>query len=323
MSRQNINQLKDGDPVDEVYLLVDKQLRANRNASLFLSADLRDSTGVVNARMWNVLEERMQHFQSGNYVQVKGKVHLFQGTLQIILTYVEPVSAENLDPAEFQPQAPQDVQQLLGKLRELLLGIESNEVRTLMECFLVDEALIEDFCKAPAGVKTHHAYHGGLIEHVVNLMETAQRLTDLYPKVDMSLLLAGVFLHDIGKVRELGYENEFIYTDEGQLLGHLIIGVEMLTEKITAYQEMTGELFPREAELRLKHMIVSHHGTYEFGSARLPMTPEAVALHHLDNLDAKVNEFAGFIDDDLNATSSWTPYSPRLQRKLFKGTAKD
>ncbi len=323
MSRQYINQLKDGDTVDEVYLLVDKQLRANRNASLFLSADLRDCTGVVNARMWNVLEERMQHFQSGNYVQAKGKVHLFQGTLQVILTYIEPVSAENLDPAEFQPQAPQDVQELLGKLREILLGIENNEIRTLMECFLVDEALMDDFCKAPAGVKTHHAYHGGLIEHVVNLMETAQRLTDLYPKVDMSLLLAGVFLHDIGKVRELGYENEFIYTDEGQLLGHLIIGVEMLTEKINAYQEMTGESFPRDAELRLKHMIVSHHGTYEFGSARLPMTPEAIALHHLDNLDAKVNEFARFIDDDLNSTSSWTPYSPRLQRKLFKGMTED
>src|SRR5690606_10829820 len=110
-------------------------------------------------------------------------------------------------------QAPQDVQQLLTKLREMLLGIENNEIRTLMECFLVDEELMEEFCKAPAGVKTHHAYHGGLIEHVVNLMETAQRISDLYPKADMSLLLAGVFLHDLGKVRELGYENEFIYTD--------------------------------------------------------------------------------------------------------------
>ncbi|QDT19472.1 3'-5' exoribonuclease YhaM family protein [Gimesia chilikensis] len=323
MSRQNINQLKDGDTVNEVYLLVDKQLRANRNASLFLSADLRDASGVVNARMWNVVEDRMLHFQSGNYVQVKGKVHLFQGALQIILTYIEPVSAENLDPAEFQPQASHDVQALLARLREMLLGIENNEVRTLMECFLVDESLMEEFCRAPAGVKTHHAYHGGLIEHVVNLMETAHRIADLYPKADMSLLLAGVFLHDIGKVRELGYENEFIYTDEGQLLGHLIIGVEMLTEKIRAYQEMTGESFPKEAELRLKHMIVSHHGTYEFGSPRLPMTPEAVALHHLDNLDAKVNEFARFIDDDLNSTSSWTPYSPRLQRKLFKGMTED
>ncbi|WP_417394633.1 3'-5' exoribonuclease YhaM family protein [Gimesia chilikensis] len=323
MSRQNINQLKDGDTVNEVYLLVDKQLRANRNASLFLSADLRDASGVVNARMWNVVEDRMLHFQSGNYVQVKGKVHLFQGALQIILTYIEPVSAENLDPAEFQPQASHDVQALLARLREMLLGIENNEVRTLMECFLVDEALMDEFCRAPAGVKTHHAYHGGLIEHVVNLMETAHRIADLYPKADMSLLLAGVFLHDIGKVRELGYENEFIYTDEGQLLGHLIIGVEMLTEKIRAYQEMTGESFPKEAELRLKHMIVSHHGTYEFGSPRLPMTPEAVALHHLDNLDAKVNEFARFIDDDLNSTSSWTPYSPRLQRKLFKGMTED
>ena len=177
-----------------------------------------------------------------------------------------------------------------------------------------------DFCRAPAGVKAHHAYHGGLLEHVVNILETAHRIADLYPKLDVDLLLAGIFLHDIGKIREMSYDTTFVYTDEGQLLGHLILAVEMLDKKIEEVSRMTAEPFPEEIALRLKHMILSHHGTYEFGSPKLPMTPEAVALHHLDNLDAKVHEFTRSIEDDPNAQSNWTPYSPRLTRKLFKGS---
>jgi 3'-5' exoribonuclease len=188
-----------------------------------------------------------------------------------------------------------------------------------MECFLADEALMHDFVQAPAGIKAHHAYHGGLLEHVLNILETADRIEELYPKVDFDLLRAGIFLHDIGKIREMSYETTLGYTDEGQLLGHLTIAIEMLDDKIADVVRLTGEPFPKELALRLKHMILSHHGTYEFGSPRLPMTPEAIALHHLDNLDAKVHEFARSIQDDPNSGSNWTPYSPRLDRKLFKG----
>jgi 3'-5' exoribonuclease len=157
------------------------------------------------------------------------------------------------------------------------------------------------------------------MEHVVNLLVTADRILDLYPAVDRDLLLAGIFLHDLGKVHELSYGHGFRYTDEGQLLGHLVIGVEMLTEKSRQTVELTGEPFPQELLLRLKHMIVSHHGAYEFGSPKLPMTPEAIALHHLDNLDAKVHNFNQQIVDDPNPDSAWTSYDPILGRKLFKG----
>ena len=214
----------------------------------------------------------------------------------------------------------QDGERLLARLREILLSIENASLRTLMECFLVDEPLMQALSQAPAGVKTHHAYHGGLLEHIVNVLETGYRIADLYPQIDRDLLLAGIFLHDLGKVREMSYETTFLYTDEGQLLGHLIIAIEMLSEKIVQASEMSGEPFPEETTLRLKHMIASHHGSYEFGSPKLPMTPEAVALHHLDNLDAKVHEFARAIEDDPNSQSHWTPYSQRLGRKLFKGT---
>lgn len=321
MSRQCVCDLKDGDTVQDVFLVADRQLRANRNASLYLSIDLRDRTGVMNGRMWNVTEESVAGIQMGGFVRVRGKVQLFQGAMQMILSHVEPIPSTGLDPQEFEPQTDRNVEVLLGRLREILLAIEQPDLRTLMECFLVDDELMDAFSRVPAGVKAHHAYNAGLLEHVVTILEAARRIGDVYDDLNTDLLLCGVFLHDIGKVRELSCESGFVYTDEGQLLGHMIIGVEMLSEKIAQVAAMTGRPFPFELGLRLKHMIISHHGTYEFGSPRLPMTPEAIALHHLDNLDAKVHEFARAIQDDPNAGSHWTLYSPRLERKIFKGAA--
>lgn len=319
MTRTFLSELRDGDNVEEVYLLADKQLRANRNANLYLLTSLRDNTGMVNGLMWNVTEDSVAHINSGDFVKVKGKVQLFQGALQMIITHIATISPEGLDADDFHPAASIDSEKLLARLKEILLGIEEPALRTLMECFLVDETLLNNFVRAPAGVKTHHAYHGGLMEHVVNIMETALRIADLYPAVNLDLLLVGIYLHDLGKVRELDYENSFTYSDEGQLLGHMLIGVELLNEKIAEAEKLVGEPFPTEFTLRLKHMILSHHGSYAHGSSKLPMTPEAIALHHLDNLDAKIHEFSRTIEDDPNTESHWTPFIQRLDRKLFKG----
>ena len=323
MARQFLKELKDGDSVDEIYLLSEKQLRANRQANLFLLATLRDRTGQVSGLMWNITEDSVADVQAGDYVKVRGKMQLFQGNMQMILTHIRPVPAEQMNPEDFEQRPNADVEALLKRLRELLLSIEIPQLRTLMECFLIDNELMDDLAKAAAGVKTHHAYRGGLLEHIVNMLETAKRIRDLYPAVNFDILLAGIFLHDLGKVREMSLDNAFVYTDEGQLLGHLIIGIEMLTQKIAEFEKLTNEPFSTEIALRLKHMIASHHGTYEHGAVRLPMTPEAIALHHLDNLDAKVHEFARTIADDPNTGSSWTPFLARIDRKLFKGqTAK-
>ncbi len=319
MTRQFIEDLKHGDSVEEVYLLSDKQLRANRNADLYLLTALSDRTGTISGLMWNVTEESVADVDSGTFVRVKGKVQIYQGALQIILTLIKPVPSSELDASDFELQPDQNVERLMIRLREILLSIEEPRLRGLMKCFLVDEELMRELCQAAAGVKAHHAYRGGLIEHIVNMLETALRIEDLYSEIDINLLLSGIFLHDLGKVREMSFENNFVYTDEGQLLGHMVIVIEMLNQKIVQLSELTGEPFPAETELRLKHMIVSHHGSYEFGSSKLPMTPEAIALHHLDNLDAKVHEFSRMIHADPNADSHWTPYISRIERKLFKG----
>jgi 3'-5' exoribonuclease len=178
---------------------------------------------------------------------------------------------------------------------------------------------MQDFCTAPAGMKAHHAYVGGLLDHVVNMLEIADRVVDLLGGVDRNLLLTGIFLHDLGKIRELSYNGPYGYTDEGQLLGHLVICLDILAAKIGEAERVLGGPFPQETALRLKHMVLSHHGTYEFGSPKLPMTPEAIALHQIDNLDAKVHEFTREIAEDPNGTSSFTPFNARLDRKLFKG----
>ncbi|WP_437228395.1 3'-5' exoribonuclease YhaM family protein [Planctomicrobium sp. SH661] len=321
MSRRFVNLLQDGETLEEVYLLADRQLRANRNGDSYLLSQLRDKTGQISGLLWNVNEGTVGQIRPGDYVKVKGKVQLFQGNLQLIMTRIDVV--QGVEPDDFVAKTNANTDEQFARLRELLLAIKNPDLRSLMDVFLSDPEVVEGLKQAPAGVRLHHAYHGGLLEHVLTLAEGATRLADLYPKVDYDLVLAGVFLHDLGKIWELGFDTSFVYTDEGQLIGHLVIGVEKLNDKIRVTEQVTGRPFPRELTIRLKHLILSHHGTYEFGSPKLPMTPEAIALHHLDNLDAKTNEFVTLIESDPNSGSNWTPYHSNMQRKLFKGGGAD
>jgi 3'-5' exoribonuclease len=316
-----VDKLGDGDSVEEVFLVNDKQLRANRNGNLYLQMDVGDRTGAINARMWNAGESLFRAFDVGDFLLIKGKVQLFQGALQMIVSHIERIEPEKigLDLADFLPHTSENILKLEERLRGTLLRLSNPHLRALAECFLMDEEFVQGFRRAPAGVRVHHAYVGGLLEHIVTLLDAAERLLPLYPKLDRDLLLMGVFLHDVGKVRELTYQRTFGYSDEGQLIGHLVIGVEMLNEKAAKVPDLTGEPFPVELLLRLKHMIVSHHGSYEFGSPKLPMTPEAIALHCLDNFDAKVHLFMRDIGEARNQPSAWTAFNPSLQRRLFKG----
>lgn len=320
MSRRYVNQLSHGDSVDEAFLVADKQLRANRQGNLYLQVELRDKTGSVGARLWNATEELARTFEPGDYLLARGKTQIFQGSLQIILTHIEVLDPSRIEPEDFLPQSSQNIAKLYNRLRDVLLAMGDPHLRALVECFLIDEEFVAKFTAAPAGIKNHHAYQGGLLEHVVTMLNVADRILEFYPDVDRDLLLTGVFLHDIGKIEELSYDRSFGYTDEGQLVGHLVMGVEMLRDKVERTADLTGEPFPNELLLRLKHMIVSHHGALEYGSAKLPMTLEAVALHYLDNLDAKIHTFNREIRDDPIRESTWTPFQQSLGRRLFKGT---
>ena len=319
MPRQFVEHLRNGQSVDEIYLLSEKQLRANRNGDLFLLVHLKDRTGVVHGLMWNVTEELAAGFDTGDYVRVEGKVQMYQGALQTILTRVNSVGSNAIETSDFEEDRSEAAERQLALINELLRGLRNEDLRDLMSCFLDDEPLVAAFSRAVAGVKIHHAFRGGLLEHVTTLLEAAEGIVALYPFLDRDLLLAGVFLHDLGKVREISVEGTLTYTDEGQLLGHIVLVLEDLEKKVGEFAERTGREFDRDLLMQLKHLVVSHHGSLETGSPRVPMTPEAIALHHLDNLDAKLNEAMDVINSDPNRHSAWTAYVPRLGRKFYKG----
>ena len=321
MSRRFVEQLRDGDNLDDVYLVTDKQLRANRNGNPFLLLELRDRTGGIQGRMWNAGEQQARGFDPGDFLHATGKVQLFQGSLQVILNTVDRVEPQKVELTDFLPHTEQSVPKLMERLKGYLLRLGNPHLRALAECFLVDEEFMRGFMTCPAGVKMHHAYVGGLLEHVVTMMDAADKLLPLYPFVDRDLLLVGVFLHDAGKVKELTYSRAFGYSDEGQLVGHLSIGVGMLDATATKVPDLTGEPVPRELMMRLRHMILSHHGTLEYGSAKVPMTPEAMLLHMIDAMDTKMFMVQRELKEDRNNPSAWTPYNHNLGRRFYKGGA--
>jgi 3'-5' exoribonuclease len=319
MPRRYVSELSHQESIDQVFVADNKQLRPNRNGNLYLQVDLSDRTGSVGARIWNANETLYKSFDAGDYIHVEGTAQLYQGAMQIIATKLRKVDPAEVDEAEFKPVPAVAVDKLVLRLCEMLRSMNDPELKTLAECILLDEGLMAKFTMAPAGTKNHHAYHGGLLEHVVNLMEVVLRVSPCYPQLNGDLLLMGAFLHDLGKIEELSYERGLSYSDEGQLIGHLVMAVAMLDKKAAEAEKLSGESIAAETVLRLKHMIVSHHGDYAFGSPKLPMTLEAVALCQLDNLDAKVNTFAQLMKEDPNVDSPWTTYNANLERKLYKG----
>ncbi|HEX4131509.1 MAG TPA: HD domain-containing protein [Pirellulales bacterium] len=319
MARRSIKEFGHQEPIDQVFLATQKQLRPNRNGNLYLQVELSDRSGSISGRMWNANDVDYRAFDDGDFVRVEGTAQLYQGAIQLIVTNVCRARDDEVDPADFMPLTPGDIDRLALRLAEMLRTMTNPHLRNLADCFLLDEAFMRRFTRAPAGVKNHHAYIGGLLEHVVSLMEVIERVAPCYPVLDRDLLLMGALVHDMGKIDELAYDRGFSYTDEGQLIGHVVMAVSLLDDKLREAERLAGEPIPTETALRLKHMIVSHHGQYDFGSPKLPMTLEAVALHQLDTLDARLHNFAQQMRDDANVDSSWTSFQPALGRKLFKG----
>ncbi|MFM7251056.1 MAG: 3'-5' exoribonuclease YhaM family protein [Planctomycetaceae bacterium] len=318
-SRRRVTELAPQGAVDQVFLATHKQLRPNRNGQLYLQVELADRSGSITGRMWNASDEEFSAFDDGDYVRVEGMTQLYSGNLQIIIQAIGRVDPRGLDEAEFQVLSAAEVQRLRGELAALLASLRPGQLRELCDETLADGPLMAAFCRSPAGVKHHHAHAGGLLEHVVNLLRLADRVAPLYPAVDRDLLLVGVLFHDLGKTLELESERGFSYTDAGQLLGHVLLGLEQLDAKIRHVEERTGRPFDAETAIRLKHMVASHHGQYEYGAPKLPMTLEALLLHHLDHMDARMAGVAQLLQNEAAMDGGWTQYQQSLGRKFFRG----
>ena len=318
MARRYLKELGDREDIDDVFIASEKQLRPNRNGNLYLQLRLSDRSGSINAMMWNASNSVYLAFDNGDYVQVQGSSQIYNGNLQIIVNQIEEAEPGSINEEDFvhlSSAQREELQQTLGKS---LRALEDFHLKSLAECFLMDESFMKKFSRAPAGIKHHHAYPGGLLEHVVHLIRVVDSICPHYPQVDHALLVMGTFLHDIGKIDELTYDKALGYSDEGQMVGHLVQGVTILDRKLQQVSELSGEEFPDALAMQLKHMIVSHHGKLEYGSPKVPMTMEALVLHYLDDLDAKVHNFDQLMRDDPNEDSAWTTYHPHLGRKLFK-----
>ena len=319
MPRRLITELPPQAQVDQLFLATHKQLRPNRNGQLYLQVELADKSGTITGRLWNASADDYGAFEDGDYVRVEGHTQLYSGSLQLIVSAIERADPRTVDESEFLVLSKNDVVKLEAELATILGTIQALPLKSLADEILTDGELMEAFRRTPAGVKHHHAYAGGLLDHVVNLLRLADRVAPLYPALNRDLLLVGVLVHDIGKTVELESLQGFSYTDVGQLLGHVLLGLEIVDTKIRAIEARTGQRFDAEAAVRVKHMIASHHGQYEFGSPKLPMTLEAVALHHLDHLDAKMAGTIQLLQNEATAEDGWTQYQQSQGRKFFRG----
>jgi 3'-5' exoribonuclease len=277
--------------VTTYFVLSSLQVREKKQGGQFLALTVTDRTGSLEARMWDDVAEAIATCSEGCYVKVQGDISKYQGKFQITLKKLRLAADNEIDPVDYQPSTRFDIEQMWAELRGYVVGFENTELRRLVFAFLDDEKIGPAFKCAPAAKRLHHAWLGGLLEHVLTLVRVCLATAPFYPEVDRDLLVTGAILHDIGKIHELDWKSSFRYTLEGQMIGHISIAQGMLREKV---QELAP--FPEKLRVLVEHMILSHHGKYEFGSPKLPMTPEAVLLSMLDDLEAKMqamrNEFA-------------------------------
>ena len=313
MKTQFVNTLRTGDPVDAVFVLAQKSLASKKDGSPYLNIVVSDKTGSLKGVVWDNAQAMAEAAASGELVRIEGAVNEYRGALQLVVRRMEPVSAAEASPADFLPSTSRNIDAMFESLLKIARRLETPCLKALLEAFWQDPVFIKGFKSAPAAKKMHHAYVGGLLEHTLSMALLADKVAGHYEGVDRELLIVGALLHDIGKIREFDYDLNIDYSDEGRLLNHIVLGVEMLEEKLRQIPD-----FPPTRALLLKHLIVSHHGTREFGSPEPPKTIEAVLLNFIDDMDAKVNGIRTYITADDDG-ASWTPYHRVLERHFYRG----
>lgn len=314
MSKQRIRDIAPNTEVEGRYLVVRKELRQGGRAGFFLDLTLCDPTGRVPAKVWENAVALGERFEQGDVVEISGVAETYREELQIRLEEVRPVPADEASPGDFLPRSEQDTKSLERRLAEFVKSVGNEHLRGLLLNLFRDQAFRDKFISAPAAKALHHSYVGGLLEHTVEVAELCEKVVELFPRLDRDLLIAGAILHDIGKVEELTWRTAFDYTDQGQLLGHLVLGERRMRQEA---EKIEG--FPEQLKLMLSHIMLSHHGAYEYGSPKLPMTAEAIALHQAEDLDAKVNMFLAQIGAAREQGRRWTERHFLLQRQLYAG----
>ncbi|OQY07588.1 MAG: hypothetical protein B6I22_02685 [Desulfobacteraceae bacterium 4572_123] len=312
MKKMFIRDIRSGDRVDDIFVLSEKTMGQKKDGNNFLNIAIADKTGTIKGVVWDDVNQTASMARAGDFVHLRGHVSEYRDALQLVVKKMAPVNADLVDPSDFLPATERNVDQMFQRIVALTDTMAKGHLKLLLDTFWNDADFVKQFKTAPAAKKMHHAYIGGLLEHTLSVALLVDRIAGHYSGIDMDLLLAGAILHDIGKIREFEYSHCLDYSSEGRLLSHIVIGVQIIEEKIGLVEN-----FPEDLALLLKHLVVSHHGSREFGSPEVPKTIEAVLLNYIDEIDSKVTGIRNFMAAE-DPNEPWTGYHRLLGRHFFK-----
>jgi 3'-5' exoribonuclease len=323
MRRLYLRDCQPGDIAEDVFMVSGKQLAAGQNGKHYIKAFVSDRSAQITARIWNASREMFNQLPDG-FTKIRARVENYQNNLQLIIEQFSPAKEGTFEIGDLLPQTTRDISKMCAKLQEMIGSVQNRHLSALLQAYLDDEKLMGGFCKAPAAMSFHHAFIGGLLEHTLNAIEVADAIARFYPGLNRDLVVAGIFLHDIAKTWELCYDCAFGYTDGGQLVGHIVKSAIWVEHKAREAEKLLGgEKIPQELVDVLQHIILSHHGEVDlgFGSAKSPATPEAIAVHYIENMDAKLMM-------SLNACrataapsagdGNWTDYMKPIGGRLYR-----
>ena len=313
MKKVFISDVKAADAIDELFVLSEKSLAQKKDGNHYLTVTVSDKTGTMKGVAWDRVDQIQETVSTGDVVRIQGVINEYKGNLQLVVKKMTACPPESIRPGDFLPVTEHNVDNMFKRLRRRIEDIEDEDIQALMNAFFDDAEWVESFKTAPAAKKMHHAYIGGLLEHTLSMAILVERIAGHYSGINMDMLLAGVVLHDVGKIKEFDYTLSIDYSDEGRLLSHIVIGLQMVDEKLRRLKD-----FPERKAFLLKHMIISHHGTRDFGSPEPPKTLEAVLLNYIDEIDSKVNGIRDFMAAD-DPAANWTSYHRVFDRFFYKG----
>ena len=308
-----VRDLQPNQIITSAFLVQTKDVRFKKTGEGYLSLSLSDKTGELEAKIWENVEELAPLFERDDFVKVKGAVQVFRKKPQLTIHKLRRMEESEVDLADYFPLSARDADEMWQELESVVAAVNNPHLQAILSRIISDPEIAARLRLAPAAKSMHHAYIGGLLEHILSLCRLAKLVLQNYPGLDQDLVIAGVLLHDLGKIYELSYARSFGYTSDGQLLGHMILEIEILHKKLADMPD-----FPRPLQTLLEHLIISHHGQYEFGSPKLPMFPEALLLHYIDDMDSKLQGMQTLIAKEAAIEGDWTGYLPSLGRPLLK-----
>jgi len=309
-----LKNIKQGDKIASSFLVAEKNMAFSQKGSPYLTVRLKDKTGEIESKVWETAVELDQLFKKGDIIFIEGRAANYKNSIQISITSIKKIPWDEVESTDYLPAAKADVKEMFNELLGYVEKVSDKFLKALLNAFLQEEETASLFQRAPAAKGFHHIYLGGLLEHTLSVVRLLEKVADHYPSLNKDMLITGGILHDIGKIYEFSYNNIIDYSDEGRLIGHIVMGVEMINKRIASIDD-----FPPQLALELRHIILSHHGEFEFGSPKRPKTLEALVIHYIDDLDAKFNAFQAFMADSANNDSDWTAYNRFLERFLYKG----